>query len=226
MPADTAEGAGPAYRTLAERAYRMLEERIVTLRLAPGAVLSEQKLARDLGIGRSPIREALQRLAYDGLVLILPQRGVLVTEINAGTQSQVLELRREVERLLVRSACRAADEARLRAFAALARDLERAARDTDAGQFMQADARFNELLCETADNEFAVKAIRLMSGLIRRFWYRYHQLADLDRCARLHARLARAIARRDGDAAAQALDRLIDYMEEFTRATVTPGRSR
>jgi len=204
----------------------MLEERIVTLRLEPGVLLSEQKLVKDLGIGRSPIREALQRLVNDGLILVLPQRGVLVTEINVGTQYKVLELRREVERLLVRSASRAADARCARRFAALARELDQAARDNDAVQFMQADAKLNDLLCETADNEFVVRAVRRMSGLVRRFWYRYHELADLHRCARLHARLARAVARRDSDAAARALDRLIDYIEEFTRATVTLVRNR
>src|SRR6185437_17135930 len=62
--------------TLTERAYRQIEELIVTLELAPETILSEQSLAQRLGIGRTPIREALQRLARDGLVVILPRRGI------------------------------------------------------------------------------------------------------------------------------------------------------
>ncbi len=68
--------------TLTDRAYHELEEMIVTLQLPPGTVLSEQTLAVKLKIGRTPIREALQRLARDGLVVIMPRRGILVSEIN------------------------------------------------------------------------------------------------------------------------------------------------
>ncbi len=66
--------------SLTERAYRELEEQIVTLRLAPGAVVTEASLALRLGIGRTPIREALQRLARERLVVILPRRGVVIAE--------------------------------------------------------------------------------------------------------------------------------------------------
>jgi len=86
--------------TLTDRAYRELEERIVTLQLLPGTVLSEQALALRLKIGRTPIREALQRLARDGLVVIMPRRGIMVSEINLKLQLRLLEVRRELERLM------------------------------------------------------------------------------------------------------------------------------
>jgi len=86
--------------TLTDRAYRELEEMIVTLQLSPGTVLSEQALAVRLKIGRTPIREALQRLARDGLVVIMPRRGIMVSEINLRLQLRLLEVRRELERLM------------------------------------------------------------------------------------------------------------------------------
>ena len=86
--------------TLTDRAYRELEEMIVTLQLSPGTVLSEQALAARLKIGRTPIREALQRLARDGLVVIMPRRGIMVSEINLRLQLRLLEVRRELERLM------------------------------------------------------------------------------------------------------------------------------
>jgi DNA-binding GntR family transcriptional regulator len=86
--------------TLTDRAYRELEEMIVTLQLKPATVLSEQALARRLKIGRTPIREALQRLARDGLVVIMPRRGIMVSEINLRLQLRLLEVRRELERLM------------------------------------------------------------------------------------------------------------------------------
>src|SRR5580698_7581353 len=85
--------------TLTERAWRALEEEIVTLRIPPGSVVSEAGLSARLGLGRTPVREALQRLANEGLVQILPRRGIIVTEIDVAAQLRLLEVRREIERL-------------------------------------------------------------------------------------------------------------------------------
>ncbi|MGB8433220.1 MAG: GntR family transcriptional regulator, partial [Burkholderiales bacterium] len=84
--------------TLTDKAYTYLEELIVTLKLPPGSAVSEAMLSRRLGIGRTPIREALQRLARERLVTILPRRGVIVSDINVKSQLRLLEVRREVER--------------------------------------------------------------------------------------------------------------------------------
>src|SRR5690625_3012612 len=109
--------------SLTEQAYRQLEEMVVTLQLAPGAVLSEAHLAKELSIGRTPVREALQRLAREGLIVILPRRGILVSEINVKRQLRLLEVRRELERLMARaSALRASDHER-RAFAEIAKGM-------------------------------------------------------------------------------------------------------
>jgi len=194
---------------------------IVTLRLEPGAVLSESELSEQLGIGRTPIREALQRLAREGLVLILPRKGVLVSEINPGKQLLLLEVRRELERLLSRSgALRATDEERQR-FTEIADGMERAERENDDLGFMRLDDALNKLIATAAHNEYANRAIGLTHGLSRRFWYmHYKEAADLPVAASLHAKLARAISDGDPDAAAKASDALVDYVEAFTRETV------
>ncbi|NJO22518.1 MAG: GntR family transcriptional regulator, partial [Sphingomonadales bacterium] len=93
---------------LTEQAYQLLEERIVTLQLKPGDFLSEYALASQLRLGRTPIREALQRLAREGLVVILPRKGILVAPADPEKQLLVLEVRRELERLLSRSAAQRA----------------------------------------------------------------------------------------------------------------------
>ena len=210
--------------TLTERAYRDLEEQIVTLRLKPGEFLSEYALSGSLRIGRTPIREALQRLAREGLITILPRKGILVSETDPRKQLLVLETRRELERLLSRlGAQRATDEQRRR-FRTLAEGMDRAAKAKDDLTFMRYDRELNLLIAEAAQNEYATRAMRLLHGHSRRFWYlHYKQAADLPLCARLHARQARAIADGDPKAAAAASDRLIDYAETFTRATVMTG---
>ncbi|MGE0717034.1 MAG: GntR family transcriptional regulator [Alphaproteobacteria bacterium] len=208
-------------QSLTEQAYRRLEELIVTLRLAPGASVSEAELSRRLAIGRTPIREALQRLARERLVVILPRRGIVVSEINALTQLRLIETRRELERLLARRAAKRATEAERAGFQTIARGMSDAARDEDDLAFMRLDQAFNGLVLEAARNEFAAGAMALMHGLSRRYWYHhYKQVADLPQSARLHAAVANAIAAGDEAAAAAASDRLMDYIETFTRATV------
>ena len=212
----------PPASSLTTLAYAHLEELIVTLKLAPGRVVSEGELSMLTGIGRTPIREALQRLAREKLVSILPRRGVVVTEINVGNQLRLLEVRRELERLIARLAARrATDEERVR-FRDLAKLFEKSAKANDDTTFMRTDREFNSLCSEAAHNDFAAGAMQLMHSLSRRFWYiHYKQAADMPLTAKLHADIARAIADADEERAGKASDRLIDEIEKFTRETVS-----
>lgn len=205
-----------------DQAYDQLEELIVTLQLPPGSPVTEAKLAARLGIGRTPVREALQRLAREHLVVALPQRGYLVSHIDVRMQLRLLETRREVERLIARCAARRASAEERQHFAALADGFEKASRDNDATTFIRADREFNELSLEAARNEFAAGAMVLMHGLSRRFWYmHWRQAADMPETAHAHAVLARAIAQGDEEGAAKALDVLLDGIQAFTKATLT-----
>ena len=208
-------------RSLTDRAYVALEEMICTLRLEPGEVLSEGALSETLGIGRTPVREALQRLAREGLVTVLPRRGVLVSEFNVKKQLRMLEVRRELERLMARSAAsRATSEERVR-FEAIADAMQESVGAGDDIQFMRLDHEFNVLMSQTNRNEFASEANSLMAGLSRRFWFMHHrQAGDLSKIAGLHADIAMAIAAGDETAAAAASDDLLDYIESITRAAV------
>jgi DNA-binding FadR family transcriptional regulator len=86
---------------------------------------------------------------------------------------------------------------------------------------MRFDRKLNLLLCRAARNEFVANAMTLTHGLSRRFWFQHHkEVGDLALCARLHAELAGAVGAGDEAKAAQASDRLLDYVESFTRATL------
>ena len=207
--------------TLTDKAYRALEEDIVTLRIPPGAVVSEAILSRRLGVGRTPVREALQRLAREWLVVIMPRRGIVVSEIDPVRQLRLLEARREIERFLARTAARRASLPQRTQFRAIADGMGDAGEAADDIAFMRLDRAFNLLVLEAAGNEFAAAAMNLMNGLSRRFWYmHYRQAADLPLAARLHAAIARAIAAGDQDAAARSSDSLVDYIQAFARATI------
>jgi len=210
-------------QSLTDRAYGEIEEMIITLRLAPGSAISESDLSAHLGIGRTPIREALQRLARERLVSIFPRRGIIVTEINVASQLRLLEVRRELERLIARSAARRATDDERDRFRALAAAFEAAAKANDDVTFMRIDRDFNVLCSAASHNEFAAGAMSLMHSLSRRFWYlHYKQAADMPLTAKLHADIARAIAAGDEERAAKASDRLLNLIEKFTRSTVSP----
>jgi DNA-binding GntR family transcriptional regulator len=213
---------GAMRETLTEQAYRLIEEQIVTLRLKPGDVLSEQMLSAVVKIGRTPIREALQRLAREGLITILPRKGVLVSDINPRNQLLVLEVRREIERLLSRAGAERANKDQREQLLEIAQGMDHAAKTNDDISFMRLDRELNRLLIEAAHNDYAARSMKLLQGLSRRFWYmHYREAADLPLCARLHANQARAIAQGNGEAAARASDKLMDYVENFTRGTVS-----
>ena len=221
-PGSKADSATDAGMSLADRAYSDLEELIVTLRLAPGNAVSEAELSQRLGIGRTPIREALQRLARERLVTILPRRGIIVSEVNVKSQLRLLEVRREVERLVAKNAARRATPEQRTRFTEIARAFEKSAKNNDEVTFMRVDREFNELSVAASHNEFAAGAMGLMHALSRRFWYiHYKQAADMPLTAKLHADIARAIAAGDDKAAGGAMDCLLDNIERFTRATVT-----
>ena len=211
--------------TLTEKAYNRLEEMIVTLSLAPGAALSEQALSAMLGIGRTPIREALQRLGHEGLVRVLPRKAIIVTDTDPNRQLLVLEVRRELERLLARASAERATPAERQRFQVIAEGMEAAARTSDDIAFLRLDRELNALLAHAAHNEYASRSMRFLNGHSRRFWYlHYKQAADLPKCARLHADEARAIAKGNPARAMAASDKLIDYVEAFTRTTVSQRR--
>lgn len=208
-------------QTQTERAYLQLEEEIATLRIPPGAVVSEALLSKRLGVGRTPVREALQRLAREWLVIIMPRRGIFVSGIDVARQLRLLDARRVLERLLAQSAaCRCSPGQRAQ-FARIAAGMERTANRSDDLSFMRLDREFNLLLLDAAGNEFAAASMGLMNGLSRRFWYlHYRQVADLPLAARLHAATARAIAAGQESEAGAASDALVDYVEAFARKTM------
>ncbi|HUL67903.1 MAG TPA: GntR family transcriptional regulator [Burkholderiaceae bacterium] len=215
-PARSGEGA------LSDLAYSQLEEMISTLQLAPGQALSEPYLSATLGIGRTPVREALQRLARERLVVIHPRRGIAIADVNVRNQLKLLELRRELERLIARAAARRGSPEERKEMLEIADNMERAAKKNDDTLFLRFDRRFNVLSTEMARNEFLSDAIQPLQGLSRRFWYMHYKLAaDMPLTAKLHADVARAIGEGNEKAAMQASDALIDYIENFTKLTIS-----
>lgn len=205
----------------AQMAYRILEEMIVTLKLPPGSKISEKALHRSLGFGRTPLREALQRLAIEGTVKILPRSGVIVSDIDVADQLKMIEVRRELEKIIAGRAARMAMEAQRQQFLKLASKFDEAAQNDDENIFIETDRLFNSLLVFTAENKYVTYAIGPIEAQTRRFWYlHFKRFGNLAHVSQLHAHIARAIAANDEKGAREASDQLLDYVEEYTRKTL------
>jgi DNA-binding GntR family transcriptional regulator len=207
--------------TQAQHAHRLIEEMIVTLALPPGSRISEQSLSTQLGIGRTPVREALQRLAHERTIKVMPRSGIIVADIDLAEHFKLTELRREVERILVCRAARLANPLDRRKLVSLAERFEAAATSNDVNEFISADGDFNYLLMVIADNDYAAAAMVPLQAQTRRIWYLYYrESGDVATVAALHGDLARAIADKDEKKASDALDELVNYVETYTYRTI------
>ena len=199
--------------SLAEQAYCLLEEQLVTLKLAPGELIGEKDLVEKAGIGRTPVREAIQRLAAEGLLHVLPRKGLMVTPLRRSDLIQVIETRRVLERLMVVKAAERATADQRGALRALATHLDVA--NSDLAAFFRLDHRLDELLSSACHNRYLVKALEAMHPQCRRLWYLNRNNLNLPRSAQLHGGLARAVADADGAGAIRALDEIITILENL-----------
>ncbi len=207
-------------KTLAQQVYEQLEEMIVTLELAPGSLVSETSLSERLGISRTPIREALQRLRADHLVVVLPRRAVMVSEVHVEEHLLAFHVRRALERLIVPAAARRATAAERRRLLELADEMEAVGAAGDVHGFLAVDRHFHALEAACSHNPYAAHAIAPLHSLSRRNWYLHHRHhGDIQRQAGLHADLMRAIASGDEKAATEKCEVLLTWAE---RVTVEP----
>ena len=203
---------------ISERAYVQLRDRIVTLRLAPGTVLREDELMSELGIGRTPLREAIKRLALENLVAVQPRSGTYVTSVDASDIGHIAEVRAELEAQAAELAARRMDgEVRSRAEALLeqVRELERTA---DADALMRLDESIHRVAWEGSGNPYLLETLERYFALSLRVWY-----VVLDRVPGLgaavldHSRLLEAML--DGDAD-RARELMREHVNEFEREIV------
>jgi len=199
--------------SMAEQAYELLEEKLVTLALPPGCQVSEGRLIEMIGLGRTPVREAIQRLAQQELFLVMPRKGLVVTPVNRASMAHILEARKPIERVIVyRAALNAKDEQRSE-ISAIARKLTFSHDDFE--EFLRLDHELNNLLDQCAGNPYATAAVAPLRSHCRRFWYFHRHQMPLADPISAHSKMARLVARRDYIGAQKASDTVIAVMERF-----------
>jgi DNA-binding GntR family transcriptional regulator len=214
----TADGSAELGVKLSDKAYWEIERRIITQELRPGHYLSERELAQQYNLGRTPVREALQRLARAGLVRIVPRRGVAVSDIDYRAEIEILPVRRELLRLMARLAAKKRTSMEATGFGQIAEAVSGAAGEGDALAFIQCECRFHNLLGTACRNDYAASGMQLIQGHYARFWYTlYQEHSDLASIAGLYRHLAVRIGEHQAEAATNVCDELIGKQEAIVR---------
>jgi DNA-binding GntR family transcriptional regulator len=202
----------------ASKAYRALERMIVTLELAPGSVATEGALIERIGLGRTPVREAIQRLSWEGLLEVRPRAGLAIAPLHPGDWLRVIDARRGVEIVLARSAARfVTHEAGVR-FHDAALSMQEAVASGDVVAFLEADKALDEAMAHAAHNPFAARVAAPLQTHSRRFWFRYKADTGLAEAAEHHVALIRSILDGDEDASAKEADRLMALLRSHAEA--------
>lgn len=201
-------------RSLAEKAYQLLVRKITQMEYAPGSLLVEKLLIEELGIGRTPIREALQRLAIEGLVDHMPNRGMFVSEITAGGVQQIYEFRAMLDGYAASLAASRASKEQIGELRQVHKQLVRATEDDDIDRYVALDRHFYAVLAAAARNTFVAEAIPRIFNLHLRLWFFISEkIGGWHSIAGSHEEMTKgvveALEQRDPDKAKLAMDAYI-----------------
>jgi DNA-binding GntR family transcriptional regulator len=211
--------------TLADQAYLRLREEIIALELPPGTVLREDALTRTVGVGRTPVREAIQRLERDGFVTIIPRRGTLVTEINITDLAAIYEVRAHVESWASRLAAERALHADRREAEGLIGELEALTEEGGYQALLALDRRIHRFVYRCCKNEFLAGtldhyhnlSLRILHVAMRRYPALTPRLEDVVQEQRT---LLEAVIRGDADTAERVAAEHVTTFEEEIRKLI------
>ncbi|MCL6268599.1 GntR family transcriptional regulator [Sansalvadorimonas sp. 2012CJ34-2] len=204
-------------KSLTDIACEQLERMIVFQELKPGMMYSEKKLAELMDVGRTPVREALQKLAWEQMVVIHPRRGIQIPVVSVESQLKLLEVRRPLEALCVKLAAQRATLEQKAEMKNLADGIMQCAKYHEDEHFMDHLRGCHEALVEAARNEYISKVMRPLQGPSRLFWFR-HRESNTDHPASLHAAIMNRVAAGDSEGAEDASNTLIQYLSDFAVA--------
>ena len=219
--------------TLWQRVYDHLRAAILSGRLEPGAELAEVPLSEELGVSRGPIREAIGRLASEGLVTVRPRRGAVVSPLSKEEFLELYQVREALERMAVKLAVRRLQPEDFAALQGLIDDMATHAERGQVDEFFEANAAFHARLVDASGNAKLGELYRQLLDQIGRYRTRSLRLrGNLQRSIAEHAAILRAAKRGDAERAAHLMSEHIRVpqrgLRDFTDeqlAAVEGGRS-
>jgi len=198
---------------MADRAYDRLRDQIVTLQIAPGAPINEDALGREFKMGRTPVREAIQRLALENLVTVFPRRGTFASEINITDLAAISDVRVQLEGHAAYRAAERITAAQLSELDELLAQLRANSDTEDAGQLMALDARVHRLIHRSAANPYLEQTLSRYFNLSLRIWHLVlERLPHLPARVHEHSDLLEAIRAREPQ---RARDIVADHIATF-----------
>jgi DNA-binding GntR family transcriptional regulator len=213
--------AGSDAPSFAEQAYEVIRDRLVLLDIQPGAPINEDQLARELGFGRTPVREALKHLERDRLVIAYPRRGTFATEVNITDLGHISEVRQQLEPVAAAAAARRASTAERAALGSLATKLRGAGRRSVSTDLMRLDVQVHRAVYAATHNPYLEDTLVRYDNLATRIWCLF-----LDRLTQLaghigeHGDLLDAIIDADADRAAELAAAHVAHFEQAIRAVL------
>lgn len=204
------------YLPLRDVVFKTLREAILKGNLAPGERLMEIQLANQLGVSRTPIREAIRKLELEGLVLMIPRRGAEVARITEKDLKDVLEVRTSLEELAISLACERISDEAVRALKTALENFKTALNEGDVTKIAESDVAFHDIIFSATDN---ARLIQIVNNLREQMYrYRLEYLKDYtthDRLYKEHEQIVGAIESRDKDRARKLIVEHI-YHQELT----------
>lgn len=202
------------YLPLRDVVFMALRKAILTGKLKPGERLMEIPLADQLGVSRTPVREAIHKLELEGLVTMIPRRGAQVAQISEKGLKDVLEVRRALDTFCAELACERMSDEEMERLKAACKAFENATKTKDTTVIAKADVAFHDIIIKSTGNERLIATINNLAEQVYR--YRFEYIKDDTQHARLieeHRQLMDAILSRDPERARKASRIHIDNQE-------------
>ncbi|GAB4443292.1 MAG: GntR family transcriptional regulator [Anaerolineae bacterium] len=212
--------------SLSQAAYERIKQQIVSLQLAPGAVIDEATLQAELNLGRTPIREALKRLSLEKLVNIVPRRGMFVTDIGVMDLHYLFEVRVPLESLAARLATQRGTGQHWAQMSAALAQIPPQGIPLANETLIQIDRTCHEIVYQATANKFLQDTLVTMYTLSLRLWYyALAQITDMRSAVLEHAAILNALEQGQADEAARLTERHIRSFQDEIQAAML-GKSQ
>ena len=204
------------HRPLREMVYEELKMQILTGAIVPGTRMMEVELAKEIGVSRTPIREAIRKLEKEGLVTIEPRRGAYASQISTEDMVEILEVRQNMEGLAAFFAASRMTPEQMNELKTVSESYNAAVKSGNMEDMIKHDTRFHRIIVESCNNKILVQMIEQLQELVLRFRYIYYDnFRRAENMPEEHQTILEAIENGDADAARQAADIHIDRLKDL-----------